>query len=113
MTYPCRGCDGTCCTGVSGYPCTCEPPRDEEAGRTPGPVLAAVLARLAARGLESVQVDGYWVARCPSHNDRRPSLTLCQTRAGAHINCHAGCTADEVLGALDLKLADLLEKDKD
>lgn len=25
----CRGCDGTCCTGVGSSPCTC-PPRDEE-----------------------------------------------------------------------------------
>jgi hypothetical protein len=20
----CTGCDGTCCTGISGYPCTCD-----------------------------------------------------------------------------------------
>lgn len=32
MSYTCRGCDGTCCTGVGSDPCTCPPPpdRDEE-----------------------------------------------------------------------------------
>lgn len=26
MTYQCRGCDGTCCTGIGSDPCTCPPP---------------------------------------------------------------------------------------
>ncbi|AXH66422.1 hypothetical protein SEA_SATIS_273 [Streptomyces phage Satis] len=30
MTYACRGCDGTCCTGVGSDPCTCPPPQEEE-----------------------------------------------------------------------------------
>lgn len=31
MSYGCRGCDGTCCTGIGSEPCTCPPPpeRDE------------------------------------------------------------------------------------
>ena len=30
MSYTCRGCDGTCCTGVGSDPCTCPPPPDEQ-----------------------------------------------------------------------------------
>jgi hypothetical protein len=26
VNYTCRGCDGTCCTGVGSDPCTCPPP---------------------------------------------------------------------------------------
>lgn len=26
MNYTCRGCTGTCCTGVGSDPCTCPPP---------------------------------------------------------------------------------------
>lgn len=30
LDYTCRGCDGTCCTGVGSDPCTCPPPHDPE-----------------------------------------------------------------------------------
>jgi hypothetical protein len=30
LDYTCRGCDGTCCTGVGSDPCTCPPPRDPD-----------------------------------------------------------------------------------
>ena len=28
--WRCRGCDGTCCTGVGSEPCTCPPPPDRD-----------------------------------------------------------------------------------
>lgn len=28
MSYTCRGCGGTCCTGVGSEPCTCPPPAE-------------------------------------------------------------------------------------
>lgn len=28
--WRCRGCDGTCCTGVGSEPCTCPPPDDDD-----------------------------------------------------------------------------------
>lgn len=30
MSYACRGCGGTCCTGVGNDPCTCPPPPDHD-----------------------------------------------------------------------------------
>jgi hypothetical protein len=30
VSYGCRGCDGTCCTGVGSDPCTCPPPPEQE-----------------------------------------------------------------------------------
>lgn len=48
--------------------------------------------------------NGTWVALCPAHDDRNPSLSI---RAGddgrALIHCHAGCTFDAVVAALGLR----------
>ena len=59
--------------------------------------------------LENVHRSGQgWIACCPAHQDRSPSLSV---RAGDHgetlIHCHAGCTAGEIVQALGLKLGDL------
>jgi len=52
--------------------------------------------------------EGRWKARCPAHEDNKPSLDV--TRGGdgrALVICRAGCTAENVVGALGLSLADL------
>jgi len=50
-----------------------------------------------------------WQARCPAHNDRRPSLSIAEGDGGrALLHCHAGCTAEAVASALGLKMADLM-----
>lgn len=44
-----------------------------------------------------------WMARCPSHDDRGPSLSIKDVGGGRTlIHCHAGCGALEVLTALGL-----------
>jgi len=45
---------------------------------------------------------GYgWSARCPAHDDRTPSLSLCDTGEGkVLVRCHAGCDQDEVIAHL-------------
>lgn len=49
-----------------------------------------------------------WVARCPSHEDRFPSLSVAEGRDGrALVNCFAGCTAEEIVSALGLEMSDL------
>ncbi len=49
-----------------------------------------------------------WTARCPAHDDNGPSLSVKEADDGrALVHCFAGCTADEVVGALGLTLADL------
>lgn len=47
-------------------------------------------------------------ARCPSHHDRSASLTFGPgDHGGAVLHCHAGCTAEMVLDAVQLSFADI------
>lgn len=49
-----------------------------------------------------------WIARCPSHQDRSPSLSLAEVEDGRILlHCHAGCEVGEVLDALGLRFSDL------
>lgn len=56
-----------------------------------------------------------WVARCPAHDDRGPSLSIAETADGrVLVHCFAGCEALAVLEALDLEFTDLFpERDHD
>lgn len=46
--------------------------------------------------------------RCPSHEDRLPSLSLKEGLEGrVLLYCHAGCTVREIVAALDLTMEDL------
>jgi hypothetical protein len=50
-----------------------------------------------------------WVARCPAHDDRRPSLSISEGKgARALVHCHAGCAPERIVAALGLTLADLM-----
>lgn len=50
-----------------------------------------------------------WQSPCPAHDDRRPSLSVAEGDDGrAVLHCHAGCTAEAVVAALGLNLADLM-----
>jgi hypothetical protein len=47
-------------------------------------------------------------ARCPSHEDRRPSLSIQVNRQGdVLLHCHAGCPLDAILASLGLDKKDL------
>ena len=48
-----------------------------------------------------------WVARCPAHDDRRPSLAVSLEDDRVLIHCFAGCTPHEVVGAIGMELSDL------
>ena len=51
---------------------------------------------------------GQWSACCPGHDDKRPSLSVRETPEGAVlVHCFSGCSADAVVAALGLSLADL------
>jgi putative DNA primase/helicase len=42
-----------------------------------------------------------WVAFCPAHDDRVPSLSICEAPDGKIlVHCHAGCDQHSVIGAL-------------
>ena len=51
--------------------------------------------------------DG-WIARCPSHDDSTPSLSLTSRDDGTVLlKCHAGCDAAAIVEALGLSWSDL------
>lgn len=52
--------------------------------------------------------EGY-VARCPAHDDRAPSLALRETNDGrVLLHCFAGCSAGAVLAAVGMAFEDVM-----
>lgn len=58
---------------------------------------------------------GRWLACCPAHQDRSPSLAIRETSDGTILmKCFAGCPTGDVLAAIGLELKDLFpERDND
>lgn len=85
-----------------------------------GKKLVAFLQSSAGRGsaatlidrLDRVRVAGpdRWLACCPAHEDRSPSLSIRQADARVLVHCFGGCETGDVLAAIGLSLADLFEK---
>lgn len=48
-----------------------------------------------------------WIARCPAHDDRDPSLSIAYKSGRILLYCFAGCSTEAVLGALGLSWKDL------
>jgi putative DNA primase/helicase len=49
-----------------------------------------------------------WVARCPAHEDRTPSLSVAEGDDGrVLLGCHAGCATGDVCSALGITEAQL------
>jgi len=49
-----------------------------------------------------------WLARCPAHDDRRPSLSIRELEDGrVLLHCWSGCETDSVLAAIGLDFSDL------
>jgi hypothetical protein len=54
-----------------------------------------------------------WIARCPAHDDRGPSLSIATGADGrVLLKCFAGCDAERIAAALGLRLSDLFEQDR-
>jgi len=54
---------------------------------------------------------GSWMACCPAHEDRSPSLSVKELQDGRILmHCFGGCGTDDVLGALGLAMGDLFPK---
>lgn len=63
--------------------------------------------------LEGVKATGpgRWIARCPAHEDRRPSLTVRELDDGrVLLHDFGGCETGAVLSALGLTLSDLFPR---
>jgi hypothetical protein len=58
-------------------------------------------AETVAKALGGRKAGGGWTARCPAHNDRKPSLSICDAHDGmVLVHCHAGCDQSDVIAAL-------------
>ena len=62
--------------------------------------------------LEGVRPNGNgYMARCPAHNDRLPSLSIQSGHGGRLlIKCFAGCSTPDVMAAMGLQISDLFAK---
>jgi len=53
--------------------------------------------------------NGKWLACCPAHNDKNPSLAIKLTEDGKIlIHCFAGCEVNDIVSSIGLTLADLM-----
>lgn len=65
-------------------------------------VLLSRLEKVTAKGKNN------WMACCPSHEDKTPSLALHEDHNGLIlIKCFAGCEVLDVLAAVDMQMEDL------
>lgn len=69
--------------------------------------LETLLSRL--HGVkQSAQHKDRWIARCPAHEDKSPSLSVRAEPDGRILmKCFAGCEVASILGALGLEFAEL------
>ena len=69
---------------------------------TQSDVILAQLDKVRSAGRDQ------WMACCPAHEDRNPSLSIKVGNDGrVLINCFAGCTALDILHSMGLELTDL------
>jgi hypothetical protein len=67
-----------------------------------------VLGALAARGTLTHKNGQGWLAHCPAHEDKVPSLSISEGQDGrALVKCFAGCTPESIVAALGLRMTDL------
>lgn len=60
--------------------------------------------------LENVKRTGTdrWLAKCPAHDDKSPSLSIRELSDGRTLmHCFSGCSVNDVVVAVGLELADL------
>jgi len=57
-------------------------------------------AEIIAKALGGRKAGQGWMARCPAHNDREPSLSIREADGKVLVWCHAGCDQRDVITAL-------------
>ena len=50
---------------------------------------------------------GKYIACCPSHNDKNPSLAIREDNGKILLHCFAGCSAYKIVSAVGLELSNL------
>jgi CHC2-type zinc finger protein len=51
--------------------------------------------------------SGRWIACCPSHQDKSPSLAIRDDNGKILLRCFAGCSVFEIVSAIGMNLSDL------
>jgi len=51
-----------------------------------------------------------WIALCPAHDDRNPSLSVRENNGKTLLHCFSGCAAEAVCAALKIGTRDLFDK---
>lgn len=75
--------------------------------------LRDIVAALDAHGIKPAG-EGRWMAKCPAHNDRSPSLSVTRGTGGkALVHCHAGCPVESVVSALGLEISALFDETRE
>jgi putative DNA primase/helicase len=60
-----------------------------------------VNAETIAKALGGRRIGSTWMARCPAHEDRTPSVSIRDAEGGkVLVRCHAGCDQEHVIAAL-------------
>lgn len=62
-----------------------------------------VTAHDLAKELGAKRSGSGWMAKCPTHKDRLPSLAIHTGKKGTILNCHAGCRVKDI--CLDLGIS--------
>jgi hypothetical protein len=71
------------------------------------PTLVEIAERLHARRIRSDR----WIAKCPSHADRAPSLTISSGREGrVLLHCFAGCPVEAILRHAGMSMGHLFSR---
>lgn len=61
--------------------------------------------------LEGVRKTGSgWIAKCPAHPDKSPSLSIREGERGILLRCFAGCTFGAIADALGLRQSELFHE---
>lgn len=50
---------------------------------------------------------GQYLAKCPAHPDKKPSLSIREGRKCVLLKCWPGCTVEEIVFSMGLKMSDL------
>ncbi|MDE1893168.1 MAG: hypothetical protein KGM46_06675 [Pseudomonadota bacterium] len=83
--------------------------RDHTHNTSNRPQLTASPAALLLPRLHGMRkVGSGWIANCPAHEDRSPSLSITEGDDGRLLlHCFAGCQVHDILAAVGLTVSDL------
>lgn len=87
-------------------------PMEDDDDLPPAPAarhpLERILDTLEARDARPKRNGRGWLARCPAHDDSRPSLSVTEGDDGrVLLHCHAGCDSEAVIAAISMEARDL------